>query len=246
MSFLSSFAESVLSGFLNKGANEASILLSCNFGSINLPVLPSSFMLSVSNKNGTVNINNEGEYNMIGKTGLKTITLESFFPAQEYDFCLCSPESPSSYVTTIESWRTSGSPCQLTITGTPIDMPCLIESFTYGSKDSTPDLYYSLVLKEYRYIAGISPTKMDSLTGLKTRPAQSFLQKTVQNLTMYPGENPLQSIARAVGKTVGAGITPQQSGYLAIYQKIMKHGGLSVGDAIELGKRSIKINGRNI
>ena len=244
MSFLSSFAGIVLSGFLNKGANEASILLSCNMGSINLPVLPSSFMLSVSNKNGTVNINNEGEYNMIGKTGLKTITLESFFPAQEYDFCLCTPQAPSSYVSTIESWRTSGSPCQLTITGTPVDMPCLIESFSYGSKDSTPDLYFSLVLKEYRYISGISPTKTDSLTGLKTRP--TFLQKTVQNLTMYPGENPLQSISRAVGKTVGAGITPQQSGYLAIYQKVMKHGGLSVGDAIELGKRSLKINGRNI
>ena len=52
-------ASSALGKFLK--TDEAGITLSCNGNSLALPVMPESFSCSVSNKNGTVNINNLGE-----------------------------------------------------------------------------------------------------------------------------------------------------------------------------------------
>ena len=47
---------------------------------LRLPVIPSSFEISIPHQNTTVNITNLGEINLIGKTGLATMTIESFFP----------------------------------------------------------------------------------------------------------------------------------------------------------------------
>lgn len=235
MSFLKNFMSDVLTGFLDHNANNVTIDLSCGGDSFTLPVLPEKFELSVNNRNGTVNINNDGEYNMIGKTGLKTITLESFFPSQQYDFCVTTPLSPSDYVNKLETWRKGTDSVQITITNTPIDISCLIESFSYGSQDCTQDIYYKLALKEYRSIVGVSNDKMDKTTGLKKRP-ESFAKQAMKNFRMYPGENPLQAVARACGKTVGAGIDPKYKGYLNIYERVMKGGGINAGDIIQLGQ----------
>lgn len=243
------FLDNILNGFLNanSGSNNAMTTISCSGSSIDLPVMPDSFNISVSNKNGVVSINNDGDYNMIGKTGLKAIAITSFFPAQAYDFCLCTPSAPYDYINKIEVWRKSEKPCQLTISGTSIDITCLIESFSYGEKDGSGDVYFSINFKEYRYIEGISPKKIDGITGLATRPKQSFLEQSLSNFKMYPGDSPLTAISRAMGKIVGAGITVKQAGYLDVYSQIQKGGGLVVGDLIDLTKKSaVKINGRNI
>ena len=55
---------------------------------IRLPVIPSSFEVSIPHQNTTVNITNLGEINLIGKTGLMNMSIESFFPCQQYSFCL--------------------------------------------------------------------------------------------------------------------------------------------------------------
>jgi hypothetical protein len=46
---------------------------------LRLPVIPSSFEISIPHQNTTVNITNLGEINLIGKPGLATMTIESFF-----------------------------------------------------------------------------------------------------------------------------------------------------------------------
>jgi hypothetical protein len=115
-----------------------------------LPVNPSQYTITVVHKNTIVNVIQLGDLNLIGKTGLREVTLSSFFPAKLYNFSTIKvPKKPSDYVTKIESWRNSGDPIRIVITST-LDIECTIESFAYGEQDATGDIYYTLNLKEYR------------------------------------------------------------------------------------------------
>lgn len=223
------------------GGDNSAIMLSCDGQSLEIPVMPESFTCSVSNKNGTVNICNLGEYNMIGKTGLKTISLDSFFPANEYDFATGEPKGYG-YIETLETWRTNGKPLCITIADSPITFPCLIENLSYTEKEGTGDVYYKLDLKEYKYI---EPQTGKDATGLKKRPKLSFLQRAGLNAAkgMLQGQSPMKAITSAIGKS---GLTPKQQGYLSIYKTVTKKGGMKVGDVLETGAKFIKVNGKNI
>lgn len=130
-----------------------------NKESIRLPVLPSSFTLSKANTNTVVNINSIGDINLIGKTGLNEITIESFFPNQEYSFCLYNGfPKPKECVSTIEKWMRSGKPIRLIITETSINYAMAIENFQYGEEDGSGDVKFSLSLKEYKFIKATSVT----------------------------------------------------------------------------------------
>ncbi len=115
-----------------------------------LPVNPSQYTITVANKNTIVNIIQLGDINIIGKTGLREVSLSSFFPAIVYNFSNNKTEKdPKDYVNRIEKWRKSGEPIRIIITST-LNMECTIESFSYGEHDATRDIYYTLHLKEYR------------------------------------------------------------------------------------------------
>ncbi len=121
--------------------------------SLQLPVAPQTYKISGSNNNTAVDITTGGELNMIGKSQLSTISLESFFPAQHYYFCQYSGfPAPYDCVKLIEKWRKSGSPIRLIITQTNVNMAASIESFEYGEQDGTGDVYFTLELKEYRFV----------------------------------------------------------------------------------------------
>ena len=57
-----------------------------NSGKIQLPVKPSEFTVTVTHRNTVVNVIQLGDINLMGKTGLREITLTSFFPAKDYNF----------------------------------------------------------------------------------------------------------------------------------------------------------------
>jgi hypothetical protein len=106
-----------------------------NTETVQLPVPPSSFDITQGNLNTTVNIQDTGEINLIGKEKLATITLNSFFPKEEYYFCQYSGfPPPYDCVSRIESWRKSGKPVRLIITSTDINISASIERFQYGEK----------------------------------------------------------------------------------------------------------------
>lgn len=117
-----------------------------------LPVTPSSFEVSVAHKNTVVNIITLGEINLLGKTGLKSISLSCFFPAQDYNFSKADREDPEWYVSKLEKWRNSNTLIRFIITDV-INIQCTIESFSWGMQDGTKDIYYSLTLKEYRSVS---------------------------------------------------------------------------------------------
>lgn len=137
--------------------------------SLRLPVLPSGFEASISQQNTTVNVTGFGEVNIIGKRGLKTLPLSSFFPSKTYNFVQYKGfPKPYECVKLIESWMNA--PIQVTITGTNINMQMTIESFNYAENDATGDVQYTLELKEYRKPA--LETKKKSIANKKSTKVQ--------------------------------------------------------------------------
>ena len=119
---------------------------------LQLPVKPTEFTVTVAHRNTVVNVIQLGDINLMGKTGLREIPLSSFFPAKDYNFSNNSErKEPIACVNLIESWRTSGKPVRVIITDL-LNMEATIESFAWGERDATGDIYYTLALKEYKRI----------------------------------------------------------------------------------------------
>lgn len=231
-----------LTGFL--GGDKGLVTLSCNGAVLSFPVDPSEFQCTVKNKNTVINIINAGDYNMIGKTGLKSLTVSSFFPAQKYNFNNYSATTrPYTSVQLVESWRTSGTPCKVSVAATPISFDCLIESFDYGEHDGSGDVYFTIALTEYRYPQTMS-TSADALTGLLGRKP-SYLERTGYEFAkkIISGESPKEAACEAVR---AGGLTKEQSGYLTTYENICRGGGLHVGDILMSKAGFIFKNGKKI
>ena len=238
---MSSFLASLLNA-IGLAASSITISLSSDTATVVFPVLPSELMVAVNTNHGTVNINNFGDYLMKGKTGLKTLTLSGFFPAQDYPFAMMGL-APYTYIAQLETMRTGDNVCQLTVSDTPLSMPCLISSFKFGEKDGSGDVYYELGLTEYRYVTAPETGKTDATTGLKKRP-ESFWSKMKKNITYYPGDSIGNVIGRAVGKSVT--LNNEQFSKFQIYRSIVRNGGLSTGDIIRLTTMNLKRNDENV
>lgn len=129
------------------------IWITCDKGGFQLPILPPSFEVSTENSHGTLNIQTKGDVTILGKGGLKTVTLSSFFPGQDYHFAAYSKDrEPYDYINSLEKW--SEKVVLLTITDTNICMECVIQSLTYGEPDGSGDVEYSVTLQEYRVTKG--------------------------------------------------------------------------------------------
>ena len=120
---------------------------------LQLPVPPSSYSLKLGNNNTIINVESVGEVNILGDSKLSEISFESFFPAQEYNFCAYSDiPTPFECVSQIEAWRKSKKPIRVILTDTDINDLYSIETFEYGEKDGTGDIYFTLALKQYKLL----------------------------------------------------------------------------------------------
>ena len=143
---------------------------------IQLPVPPSDFEKAIGIDNSTTNIIGFGEVNILGKKKLSTIPIKTFWPNQQYDFCDCNVTlKPYEFVNKIEEIIDSLKPIQVIITGTPINMLCSIDNFTYGENDGSGDVYFTLDLKEYKNITIKETTSNETNknTDLKARNSKS-------------------------------------------------------------------------
>ncbi|WP_432662443.1 hypothetical protein R9X47_18120 [Wukongibacter baidiensis] len=119
---------------------------------IKLPVLPAEFKIQSGMKNETYDTISQGEIKLIGMDSLNSISIQSFFPDKDYAFLRDGGYKGWQYVEIIEKWKTRRVPIRLTITESPINMACTIESFEYGMQDGTGDIYYTLTLSEFKFI----------------------------------------------------------------------------------------------
>lgn len=118
---------------------------------LRIPVLPSSYQVSTSQNNTTVNINGLGEINLLGKRGLATVGFSSFFPYRYQSFCETSIKRPKEYIRLLEKMKRNGA-MKLHITGI-VSMNVTIESLDYEENDGTKDITYTLNMREYRYLS---------------------------------------------------------------------------------------------
>lgn len=153
-------------------------------GSLQLPVKPSEYNISVSSNNTVVNVIRTGDINLKGKTGLRAISLSSFFPSKAYNFTAGTIPSPTSCVTQIEAMRNSDTPCRVIITDV-LNMECTIESFTYGERDATGDIYYTISIQEYK--KPIAQT-VSSAGGESTRTAKKPEESSGKTYTVKKGD----------------------------------------------------------
>lgn len=165
------------------------IWLKQNDKNFRFAVIPPEYELLSENNNTQVVINALGEINLLGKRKLKSITLSSFFPAQNYYFCqYTSFPSPQESVTIIEKMKNSGV-LHLVMTETPINMDCTIESFVWGENDGTKDINFSIEFKEYRKVKIFTP----DTTTAETQRTEKEVKSTTY--TVVKGDN-LSKIAK--------------------------------------------------
>lgn len=179
---------------------------------IRLPVIPSSFEVNIPHQNTTVNITNLGEINLIGKTGLMNMMIESFFPSQQYSFCLYKDfQKPYEYIKQLLKWKDSGKPIRVIVTGTPINYAMAIENLTYLEVDGTGDVYFSLELKEYKFISTTGQTTTTKNGTTLTTPTTTREVKSPSNSYVVKQGDTLWLIAKKV--------TGDGSNYKAIANK---------------------------
>lgn len=117
---------------------------------IRLPITP-FYQVEEPQNNSTELLNEVGSINLKGKKGLRTVTIDSFFPSKEYDFLESSDVKldPFYYDDKIRAWANSDEPIRLIITETPHNFEVLIDNYSTGEQDGTGDVYYSLSMSEY-------------------------------------------------------------------------------------------------
>lgn len=244
---------SLVSGLLtsitaSNGAGAPAIYLMNNGSSFQFPVGPKRFGMQLKQNNQVINVNNIGDLNMLGKKGLAHVMLEAFFPNQTYSFCSCTPDTPYSYVDTIKTWKESGRPSRFMISGiSAINLPVTIDSFDCWEEDGTGDVYFSLAMTEYIFVgSAVDTTQQSDITGLKDRTDTSTTVKLLQSVKVYPGDGVGDVVGRLIGTTVAMGSS--DTAKLSLYTKIIKNGGVNVGDVISYGKNTgtLKVNGENV
>ncbi|UPW82723.1 hypothetical protein [Lysinibacillus sp. Ag94] len=119
---------------------------------IQLPIVPSEFKIPSPVNNETFTTINQGDIKAIGRRGLKSLPIETFFPSKVYPFSRDTTYFGWEYVEIIESWIDKRFPIRVVISGTPINVLMTIDNFEYGLQDGSGDVYYSLALSEFKEI----------------------------------------------------------------------------------------------
>ena len=120
---------------------------------IRLPVMPSEFERVIGANYETNNVIGLGDIATFGGNGLAQLSLSSFFPNKEYSFNAYSDvPKPYEFVKYFKEWKNKGVVVRVVLTGTDINQQMYITNFSYGEKDGTGDVYYTVDLVEYRPI----------------------------------------------------------------------------------------------
>lgn len=119
---------------------------------LKIPVVPEEFNVTSPFNNQTYSTISQGDIKLIGLRGLKAISWESFFPAHDYPFRRDNTYDAWEYVNTLEEFRDRRIPVRLIITGTGINIPATIDEFSYGLKDGSKDVHYSITFSEFKFV----------------------------------------------------------------------------------------------
>lgn len=121
---------------------------------IRLPVLPEKLDIQKGLSVSSVDIQQLGEVVVMQYPKAIRISFSSFFPATSFpgvqDDILMPPYDLKDKLTT---WQKGNQPVHLIVTGTTVNLFCVIEDFKYYEQGGdVGTLYYTLSLKEYREV----------------------------------------------------------------------------------------------
>ena len=148
---------------------------------IRLPVMPSEFERVIGASYDTNTIIGLGDVATFNGNGLAQLSLSSFFPNKQYSFnSYSNVPKPYDMVSYFKDWKNKGTVVRVILTSTDINQEMYITNFSYGEKDGTGDIYYTIDLIEYRPIT-IPTVKQNNTTQNTNRPTEtttSNAQKT--------------------------------------------------------------------
>lgn len=119
----------------------------CGSKELILPVTPAKYERSEAINVETININTIGEVNLAGEKALDTVKIACLLPARDYPFT--SSSEPDTYITQLKKWCDGKNVLRFIIGNTNVNMPCIIESVSFGEQDGTNDVYADITLREY-------------------------------------------------------------------------------------------------
>ena len=120
---------------------------------IRLPVMPSEFERVIGASYDTNAIIGLGDVATFNGNGLAQLSLSSFFPNHNYSFnAYSNVPKPYDIAHIFKEWKNKGTVVRVILTGTDINQEMYVTNFSYGEKDGTGDVYYSMDLLEYRPI----------------------------------------------------------------------------------------------
>lgn len=188
---------------------------------LRLPVLPSEVVMGSTSNNKKVDINAVGEVMLLGNEDLRTLSISSFFPNQDYYFNEYSDvEDPWVTVRRILKWKASKEPIRVIITSTLLNHEMGIEDFEYGVRDGSGDVHFSLSLKDYRRVGARTRVSSRYVEPKTKRPTRKPKRKTY---TVKKGDN-LWNIAK------------KHTGNAQNYKRIAKENGISNPNVIHPGQ----------
>lgn len=149
------------------------------FGStvIHIPVMPEKLTVKSPGKNETATVLELGEINRIKQRGLREVSWESHFPANNAPYVTgWEGLSPVDYVRDIEDAQDTRESGRFSITGTDlnINMAVAVEDFSYEERGGeVGDIYYSLTLKEWKDYSAVTVSLPAPKRAVKSKPKRS-------------------------------------------------------------------------
>ena len=174
-----------------------------NVKDFRFPVVPNDFDFETSNIINSSNITKLGEVGFYGGDNLSPLEINSFFPSKNYSFCQYSNfPKPLECVAYIKKLMKDKRIPRLIYTDTDINIPVLIESFNYGRKDGTQDIYFTLKFKEYRKIEvpEINKSTSNNSTQNNQRPTDDKNTNTQQTHIVKKGDTLWDISQKYLGK----------------------------------------------
>ena len=188
-----------------------------------LPVTPRSFELSSGIRVETVNIHALGDVLIGGYTTLGTLKIPCMFPGQQYPFASASGEDPYTYVKRFAKYCENRTILRFVITETPVNIPVLLSDIQYGEKDGSGDVYVTITMREYRFVA-LTQSQKPEWTGNESRAVEASPPPTMDPYTIVRGDT-LSAICRKF------------YGEAALYPALAKHNGIKNPNLIYTGNQ---------
>lgn len=134
-----------------------------------LPINPEKVEVVMKGGGEGFKVSKLGAVNVPQDVELEEFTIESFFPAQEYNFSLDGQQRPEFYIEKLKKWFKDRTPVRyIYVNGSfSINVITTIEEFTYDEQFGSSDVNYKLFLKQYKPFGPQKMTVKKTSTGNK-------------------------------------------------------------------------------